>query len=878
MVYSGYLKKKWDHFKLNKRREWYVLSAAIFLTLSAWIVSTRLVEENQQRRFAARADEISDAISIRMNLYEQVLWGGVGLFNASNVASREEWRTYVDTLKLSQHWPGIQGLGYSVFISPANKTAHISEIRAEGFLDYTIKPEGERAAYSAIVFLEPFDWRNQRAFGYDMWSNEVRREAMIKSRDTGRAAISGLITLVQETSEDVQKGFLMYTPVYEKETYLETVEDRQASFLGWVYAPFRMGDLMAGILGAGQNAVEYDIYDGTEVNPDKLLYKSFVDDFSVQGPFILKSMELAGKIWTIRFMSGNDSVETIETRIPTIIAIAGLLVDILIYYLMATMASTNRRAEAIAVEKTLKLNEAKLKAEEASQAKSRFLSSMSHELRSPLNSILGYSQLALTEKTTAPIPQTTVQHIKTISRSGKHLLALIGDILDLSKVEAGQLVVESTIFNLNQLVQEIVSMMTVPASEQKTVLDLKIPQNMPEWFIGDSVKIKQIILNLMANAVKFTEEGVVTLQVDIIRDDSDNTQFKFSVVDTGIGIKPDRQFNLFDAFTQADMSTTRRYGGTGLGLAISKSLVEAMDGKIGFSSEEGSGSTFWFELQLDKTEEVPENNVIDIENIKSLSILLVEDIKVNQIVAKKLLENQGHLVECVSNGVEAIQAVKNQDFDIVLMDIHMPEMDGIDATKAIREMVDEKKKNVPIIALTADINTENLTVYREVGMDGHCAKPLKMESLIRIIVDLVPDVVAESATIVENEETDVQKVLLKPMPMEKKPINYQVDMDQFKICLELAPEFLAAFEAESRLACQKAHEFLANNDIEAVESEVHSLKGMSLNLGLISLANACSEICTLCRSGGVDLGVLRDKLKDLDVMVVAQNELARSLA
>ncbi|WP_120497522.1 ATP-binding protein [Kiloniella sp. EL199] len=374
----------------------------------------------------------------------------------------------------------------------------------------------------------------------------------------------------------------------------------------------------------------------------------------------------------------------------------------------------------------------------ANKAKSMFLAHMSHELRSPLNSILGYADLALSDRDIQTLPQKTQDYIKTISSSGNHLMDLIGDILDFSKIEAGELVLEKNAMSLSELIEETSSMMLLAAREKNNALDVVFPDTIHKWVLGDSVRLRQILMNFLSNAVKFTTDGKITLSLTQKTDDEFTQNLRFEVSDEGIGIPKSKQASLFNAFSQADVSTTRNYGGTGLGLAINKQLVLAMNGQIGIESEEGKGSTFWFEVSLDKTkapyrreEDVPEH---DLTNLK---LLLVEDIKVNQIMAKALLEKSGQSVDTADDGFQAIEKVKANDYDVILMDIHMPGMDGVEATQKIRTLQDAVKSSIPIIALTADIETSNLKEYIAGGMNATCTKPLNMDDLLKTLKRVV---------------------------------------------------------------------------------------------------------------------------------------------
>ncbi len=342
---------------------WIILAISLVLTATAYIASHHLVEKRLEDQFEFRSNEISNAIQDRLFIYEQILWSGVALFDATpQPVERNHWRNFVNALNINEHWQGIQGFGYSVPVTSIDKESHIQSIRDEGFLDYKIAPEGERDAYSAIIYLEPFDWRNKRAFGYDMWSNEMRRTAMARARDEGVAATSGIITLVQETQSDVQRGFLTYVPVY-KHPPEDTVESRRALFQGWVYAPFRAGNLMEGILGSGDSDIIFDIYDGPERNEASLLYSSVKNgDQDASIPFLTKtrSLELQGRTWSLEFRTPPGFTTAQESKVPRSIAVVGLIIDSLLFYVILSLYSINRRANNIATNMTKGIQEAKI--------------------------------------------------------------------------------------------------------------------------------------------------------------------------------------------------------------------------------------------------------------------------------------------------------------------------------------------------------------------------------------------------------------------------------------------------------------------------------------------------------------------------------------
>ncbi len=339
----------------------FVLSMVI--TAGAWRITKTNVEKSSRERFEFGVNEIKSAIKQRIMVYEEILHACVGLFNASEEVTRDEWRVYVENLKVEEYFPGIQGIGFAKRILPAEKDDHVRRVRASGFPDYDIKPEGERPEYTSIVYLEPFSGRNLRAFGYDMFSEPVRRVAMEKARDTGQTAISSKVNLMQETDQDVQAGFLMYLPVYRRGQPIETVEERRSALLGYVYSPFHMNDLMRWILGSGKDDLALEIFDGNHAFEESRTFGSKRSsgqnaDFHLTAT---GTIEINGHSWTLRFSSLPALEASIGKDKPGIVFTAGTIISLLIFSLSWSMATNSERTLASA-EKLTKLNE-KLKAE-----------------------------------------------------------------------------------------------------------------------------------------------------------------------------------------------------------------------------------------------------------------------------------------------------------------------------------------------------------------------------------------------------------------------------------------------------------------------------------------------------------------------------------
>lgn len=378
---------------------------------------------------------------------------------------------------------------------------------------------------------------------------------------------------------------------------------------------------------------------------------------------------------------------------------------------------------------------AKQIAEDAMQAKQTFLSNMSHEIRTPMTAIIGFSKVVLKTDLT----EKQKEYITAIKTSSDALLVLINDILDLAKVDAGKMTFDLLPFNLKSSISIMLHLFDIKFQEKRLKLVTVFDKAIPEFMLGDSVRLNQIMMNLISNAIKFTTEGEITISVHLKSEDDDNANVEFVVADTGIGIPENMLATIFENFEQATTSTARLFGGTGLGLAIVKKLVEKQGGAIEVKSKIGEGSTFSFVLnfQKSKAETVLTTGLTAIEldkDIKNLKVLVVEDVALNQLLMKIILDDFGFERDIAENGKVAIEKFQSKSFDIILMDLQMPEMNGYEATEVIRKKLNSK---IPIIALTAEVTEADLEQCKAVGMNGHVAKPIDEKLLYKKIVELV---------------------------------------------------------------------------------------------------------------------------------------------
>lgn len=489
-------------------------------------------------------------------------------------------------------------------------------------------------------------------------------------------------------------------------------------------------------------------------------------------------------------------------------------------------------------DRTQDLITAKESAEVAAKTKAAFLANMSHEIRTPMNSIIGFLDIALDSK---DLKIDVRNHLNTASNSAKDLLIIINDILDVSKLESGKINLEKMVINIPLIVKDTLRLLEKDAENKQLTLEFKYDSSLTHCFEGDGTRLRQILINLIGNSIKFTEKGGVVVSVEQA---TEGDKLLFAICDTGIGMSKEQVACIFQAFSQADDSISRRYGGTGLGTSISKNIVELMNGDIWIESEKGKGSTFYFTVEMPKAEcQVGCTTVgISVESptlssARCFNILIAEDIEANAALLTFRLKEQGHTIHWVENGKKAVEAFQQQPFDIILMDIQMSEMDGITATKKIRELEKQSGAHIPILALTASVLREDIELCLQSGIDNVIGKPINFNSLFSAMESAVA---ADQGQINNHFNVDIKESIVIDFSSLNNIANIEKGLATWKFPDAYA-KALKAF-AKEHYECATKMQNALNNNPEIIKQLSHMLKGLAGNLFLEKTAQLSAEI------------------------------------
>ncbi len=772
--------------------------------------AARSLQDEVRRRAADRVEVFQSQILRSM----EVLHAVAALFEAHPGVTRETFRAFVDNALARQ--PELQALAWDPLVPHGERTAWEARAREEGFTGFTFTetsdggamvPAGDRPEYYPVYFLESLS-RNLAALGYDVGSEASRRSALEEARDTGKPCATAPIRLAQEPGS--QQGFVVFFPLYKQPA--QTVAQRRAALQGFATAVFRIGDLISLSLGdVRESGVALTVLDQAD---GETLYTQ-EGNRQNGAPEWRATVDVAGRHWTLLFEPTVefDSHQARALSWLTLAAVLGLTL-LLSRHLWSGAARAAELQTEVAVRK-----DAEAAADAANQAKSEFLANMSHEIRTPLHAILGYAQILDRDTAMPPFHRDAVA---TILNSGEHLLRLIDEILDLSKIDAGRMELETADFDLARLVEEIRGLFLHPCEEKGLGFRLEpAPPPEPVMVHGDEGKVRQVLINLLSNAVKFTERGLVTLRWR----ETDSGAWRFEVEDTGIGIPPALQESIFDPFQQGK----GQRGGTGLGLAIARRQVTIMGGAMDLESTPGKGSCFAFTLQLPAglPEGHPDRPAV--RRVRRLAeghrvrALVVDDIRENREVLAAMLNRIGGDVVLAEHGRQALEVVKVSRPDVVFLDMRLPEVDGMEAARQI--LADSACGGPKVVATSASALTHERESFLQAGCDDFVAKPFRAERIYDCLHQLL-GVEFEYEAPPEEVETgalDLAQLVLPADLADRLSVAAELHSSTvLKTCLE---EMKALGPTEARLA-QHLRGFLSSYDMKTIQRIVAQIQAV----------------------------------------------------
>ncbi len=716
----------------------------IITGLATWAIHISN-QDSARAAVAEAAERMARDVTARMELYQYGLSGVRGAVLTAGDAgiNLELFLRYSATRDVDSEFPGARGFGFIRRVPRAAEERYVAQMRADGRPDFAIRELAPHDQERYVIqYIEPVG-RNAAAVGLDIGSERHRRTAADAAMRSGKTQLTGPITLVQATGEP-QQSFLLLMPIYRGAATPDTVEKRETAAFGWSYAPLLTREVLDP-LDLDNDSFHFLLRDITEPGREETFYES-TDRGSIASTFYNQVLEreVFGRQWQITFSAYPEFIQRLNQFQPATMFAIGLFATVLAAALAGALSINRQRKELATIyleqqvaERTADLQTAKIAAESANAAKNRFLAVVSHEIRTPITGILGMADLMASSELRAEQQELLTR----LTRSTHTLLDLINDILDFSKIESGRIEMDEADFSIRNTVSDLLAVMGPLASTKGNVIDTQIDKTVQSAYRGDAKKYRQILLNLLGNANKFTSSGKIKVSVRQVSSENGRLCVETLISDTGAGIEEKNQDHLFQPFVQEDSSTSRKYGGTGLGLTICKNFAEMMGGRIWFDSKKGEGSTFGFTVFLQPGDDAkveanagpqkrgPTAASQLTEAARPLQILVAEDNETTRMLMTAMLSRLGHTVHAVENGLEAVNAHKNERFDIVLMDMQMPVMDGPEAMEKIRAQ-EAAGPAIPMIALTADALEENHKNYIDAGADIVVTKPVNWQNLV----------------------------------------------------------------------------------------------------------------------------------------------------
>jgi signal transduction histidine kinase/CheY-like chemotaxis protein len=735
---------------MNKKYRFYI-APLIVLFFGFTLVTTfygdykKKQYEFAKSEFESRKKTIIIEVQDRVQRYQYGLRGLRGfMIGAKLKPTRSDVISYIQSRNLTQEFQGALGFGFIKRV----KENEFDKFKKEMFSLYgkevPLKSIKEKYKEHFIVeFIEPMEaYSNDKALGLDIATEDKRRNAALLSNESGTGVISDPVKLLQ--IDYPNQGFLYLMPVYKGNQNITSLVEKDKNLVGWVYTPVIINELLKSILKEFEKDVSIKIFTKYPNTVESMIYSSDSDEVDLFKTRLVftESFKIGEKIWYYQIYPTQKFINYYLSNNGEILLLIGILFSILVSIVVYILTTSAMRAEIRAHELTNELKNQKEAAEKTYKLKSEFLATISHEIRTPLNGVVGLSELLLE----TDLSDIQKKYAEGLYKAGRSLNLMINDILDYSKIEAGKLKFEKRLFNFYNICEEVMFLFQKLANDKKLKLTLHIDEAVPKNIIGDEYRIKQILFNLLNNAIKFTKHGSVHLEISALDSNEQNIRLELRVLDTGIGIPLNKQKDIFEMFSQADSSTTREYGGSGLGLAISRMIARQMEGDIQYRNRISGGSEFIVELNLEREAGIFRN--IEYKNsdekkllvvLKNKRVLIVDDNELNILVASRILDRYFMHLLIAKNGNDCVDIIKKQKVDLVFMDCHMPVMDGYEATEKIRQFESEqkdRKSKIAIVALTANATLEDREKCISSGMDGVLSKPISRKELMKLLIEM----------------------------------------------------------------------------------------------------------------------------------------------
>lgn len=701
------------------------------LTVGATFFAFQSAKTENAGRFDRAIIGFRDTLRNRMIVYTNALIYTRNLFNVKPDLTEDEFRQFVSQMALRENYPGIQTVGYVRRMPVAAAREAIKKMKFPDGLPPQITDDRETA--DIVMYMERVGTNSATVLGLDMSASPERKEAMDQARDSGLPIASDRVVPMQVTASTMY-AFLVFVPYYKAGLPISTVEERRRALVGFVYGGFRAPTLFGRITEDARfrNAkFQVRIYDGEGSSPARLMYSEGPEHF--EDPLLAREFDFrfADHVWTISIVAPSDFSVPALRWLPALVFSLGLLLSGAVAFALRRSQNFARRLqEDIEVRQRTEaeLSQARIDAEGANRAKSVFLANISHEIRTPLGVMIGFAEMALHQRDESERRKS----LETIMRNGRELTRIIGDVLDVSKIEAQASKLENGPVVVADLVRDVVQLWKPQTEAKGLIFRVEIEPGVPDLIHADETRIKQVITNLLSNSLKFTDSGEILFKVSF-RDGA----MRIAVEDTGIGITNQQRERLFKPFSQGDSSITRKYGGSGLGLALSRAIANAMGGDLVLEpanvSASGSRFCFSFPAQVLTKSEVS-TTAVSSASLKDKSILLVDDSPDNRALVSLMLKKAEANVDIAVDGDDGIRKALARSYDLILMDIQMPNKDGYTAFKELR---DQHHLDTPIIALTAHALSEERDKALAIGFSAYITKPVDRETLVRISAEML---------------------------------------------------------------------------------------------------------------------------------------------